>query len=330
MGRLSLNPAEFLAKGGGFFPAGPAKVNKSEFTIHQFKNKEGVTVGKPATFLHLNLTALQDDKKSPKADKEGEVITRDQYYRVGQPESVVPADEDGNISKSSTGPHVTLTPKPVYPGIGKDTEFAVFVESLLNSNGAEEYPLDRWEENGAYGLNGCILDLYEIPSPLDQSWKTKKDDTKAPAMVGPDGKPVEKKEQKPKEEKILVVRDVLHVPEGIEEATEFKASTKSAAAKGGKVNGAAKPAPAKEEAADADGDVDDIATALLTDALESAPKAKNIIPAVLRADITKAAADLDADQRTAVIARIKDNEFLASVASTVGWTLEGNKLVAAK
>jgi hypothetical protein len=39
---------------------------------------------------------------------------------------------------------------------------------------------------------------------------------------------------------------------------------------------------------------------------------------------------LDADQRTAVIARIKDNEFLASVASTVGWTLEGNKLVAAK
>lgn len=332
-----LNPANWQ-KGGGFFTPGRYKINDARYVEYQMKDKEQKSVGPASCALHINATLVDENGKPIKRDN-GDLIVMDRHIRVGDATDWVPADIDLNPTPGKAGPQFTLAPKAKKSILNENSNIAIFTTYLENGG----YDVDRWEDQGAYGLNGCVVSFKEIPDERDLPERDE-----APAMAGADSA---KKDVKRRPRTLIVPDETLSYPEknGRPIIIEGKAvevpkrdvgagttakSTKSDAASGGKTNGAARStASTQTSSGESDGEADesDVVAAMLEPLseilAEYASKGKTSLAKPLAIGKVQQLTKNQPDNiRSGISAMWKNEAMLGSLLESIGWKSTGSLL----
>jgi hypothetical protein len=332
MARNPLSNPETFTK-AGFFTPGPYRIHAAEYVIHQpMTGQERKATGPAKCALKINASLLDADGKIVKINNDGspESVVMDRTWNLGDATDWVPADIDLNPTPDKAGVHFTRAVKGTKKAVFEDSNYGFFVRNLSNSS----FDMDRWEENGADSLNGCIISFHEIEDKRDFDRDADQPVTGVMGLA-----PAKPAIGKKRNNTIVVPEDVLQTPKSIMAGKpvevpkrDAKPVAKADAAVGGKSNGAARPvaaAPKQEAAGDVDaGDAAEVLQATLQDYLAAeANKGKtSIVKVVAQAGIQASIAELDPVLRAATLAMFKDTETLGAILTSIGWKLNGSSI----
>jgi len=314
------DPANFTK--GGFFTPGRYLINLAEHTTHQPKDKDDKPVGKAKCTLHVNASLVGDDKK-PITGADGKPVGFDRYWNIGDMTDFVPANEENEPTPGEAGTHFTLAPKSTKNGVFEGSGYGMFIHALINGG----YDRDRLTDEGAYGLNGCIITFKEVP---DDRQFDRDDD--APVMAG-----MEKAKQQVKQKRTIVLPDeVLSVPKKVLEgkAVAVPDRKKAGEAQGSKPANNGTPvnkAPVNTANNGSGGDVDDddvveFLTPVLADYLtKQAEKGKvQVMKALVFSGIQTSIKEAPEAMKTAAMGMWKNTVKSGAILESIGWKLDGD------